>query len=398
MARLLVLGSSAFQVPAIKRAVALGHHVATCDYFPGNPGRLFAHESFNVSTTDADAVLALARDLSIDGILAFASDPAAPTAAYVAARMELAGCSVEAVRVLTDKLAFRGHLRKHGFKVPAFTAINGLQETQEAARAIGYPVMVKPCDSSGSKGISRVEKPAAMSDAYRLARHHSRSGAVIVERWIGRRGPQIAGDGLVIGGHTVFGCFGDEHFDPQCSAHAPVGESFPGELGVQHRDELFLQLDRLFASLGVRELVFNLDAMVDEDDDLMLIEVGPRAGGNCLPQVIQDHVGVDLTEIAIRLALGEPVSPSMYAGKPSGFHASWMIHARVDGRLRDYHVASELKSRINELQFLVERGATVRKFTSSSDTLGYARFAFAERGEMAATLSTMGALLRAEVE
>jgi biotin carboxylase len=394
VSRLLVLGGSAFQLPAIRRARELGHYVVTCDYLPDNPGHRFANEYHNVSTTDAEGVLALARATAVDGVLAFASDPAAWTAAYVASDLKLPGNSPEAVRILSNKPAFRSWLRSHGFRAPRFAAPSSVDEAADAIRELGLPVIVKPCDSSGSKGVHRITNMGALAAAYASARSHSRSSSVIVEEWVERRGPQIAGDGLVLNGQLVFGCFGDEHFDAACCAHAPVGESFPGHLAREDRERLHAELQRMFTALGIRNLVFNLDAMIDAHGNLMIIEIGPRAGGNCLPEVIRNYTGVDLTDIAIRLALSEAVPPELYRPAEHGFHASWMVHSPADGCLASYSVAQSVRSRIVDLQFLVAPGARVRKFVSSAETLGYAILTFPTALEMESELAHMASLLR----
>jgi biotin carboxylase len=395
---LLILGGTAFQVPAILHARRLGHHVVTCDYLPENPGHQHADEYHNVSTTDQQAVLALATRLAIDGVLAYASDPAAATAAHVSAKLGLPGTSPEAVQILTNKAAFRGYLREHGFKTPRFAAARCVEDAVDAACTIGFPVMVKPCDSSGSKGVSRVNDASGTAAAYHEALRFSRCGSVIVEQWMPRRGRQIAGDGLVINGALVFDCFGDEHFDIECCAHAPVGESFPGELSTADHEKLLDVLQRLFGLLGIHNLVFNLDAIIDAEGDLVLIEVGPRAGGNGLPQIIQRHTGVDLTDIAIRLALGVSVPPDAYRSTPSGFHSTWIIHARAPGRLSDIRVAPEVSHHVRLLESLVKPGAAVRKFVSAADTLGYALLSFPSAPDMQRALGRMSGLLEPVLE
>jgi biotin carboxylase len=394
LSRLLVLGGSAFQLPAIQRARELGHHVVTCDYLPENPGHRYAHEYHNVSTTDVDGVLAVAKASGVDGALAFASDPAAWTASCVASDLNLPGNSPEAVQILCNKPAFRTWLRSHGFRAPRFAAPSSVDEAVDAVRELGLPVMVKPCDSSGSKGVHRVTNMEALAAAYASARSHSRSNSVIVEEWVERRGPQIAGDGLVLNGQLVFGCFGDEHFDAACCAHAPVGESFPGHLATEGRDRLYAELQRMFTALGIRNLVFNLDAMIDAQGNVMFIEIGPRAGGNCLPQVIRNYTGVDLTDIAIRLALGEDVPPQLYRSAERGFHASWIVHSPADGLLASYSVDPSIRDRIRDLEFLVAPGSQVRKFVSSAETLGYAVLTFPTALEMERELAHMSSLLR----
>jgi len=390
LSRLLILGGSPFQVPAIVHAARLGHHVVTCDYLPHNPGHCFAHESYNVSTTDRDAVLKLARERQVDGVLAFASDPAAITAAFVSSALGLRGSSVQAVHCLSNKVAFREYQKAHGFKAPRFAAVSSVEEAYEAAADIGFPLMIKPTDSSGSKGVSRIENHVDLEAAFQLAKEYARDPRVMVEQFVARRGRQIAGDGLVVEGRVVFGCFGDEHFDVECCPHAPVGESFPGHLSEATRVLIFRELQRLFTLLGVRNLVFNLDAIIDADGELVLLEVGPRAGGNCLPTVIKEHTGVDLLDIAIRQALGISVPEETYSGRPGGFHASWMIHSRRDGILDGLLVADEVAPYVRELELTAPYGSAVQRFRSARDTLGYAVLSFPSARAMSELLSQMG--------
>jgi len=394
LSKLLILGGTSFQTPAIVQALKLGHHVITCDYTPENPGHQYAHEYHNVSTMDRAGVLCLAKKRAIDGILAFASDPAASTAAYVAAKLGLHGAPCQAIEILRNKPLFRSFLRTHGFRVPRFGVPEDLPAAYEMARAVGYPVMVKPCDSSGSKGVSRIESEDDLPAALTLAREYSHSGHIIIEEWIERAGRQIAGDGLVVDGRVVFGCFGDEHFDLRCSMFAPVGESFPGQLCEGHRLKLYAELDRLFLLLGIRRLVFNLDAMVDRSGEIILIEVGPRAGGNFLPQVIYHHTGVQMTDMAIRQALGEPIEDGAYYSKPQGFHASWMIHSLTYGHLAGFEIAPELGEYILRVELLSKPGSLVRRFKSSRDTLGYALFSFPSQAIMEDSMANMEMLLR----
>ena len=111
MKRVLMLGGSLYQTYAIKEAVRLGYYVITCDYLPDNPGHQYAHEYHNVSTTDKEAVLELAKKLKVDGIVAYASDPAAPTAAYVSEKLGLPTSPYKSVEILSKKHLFRQNLQ-----------------------------------------------------------------------------------------------------------------------------------------------------------------------------------------------------------------------------------------------------------------------------------------------
>ena len=156
MKKVLMLGGSLYQTYAIKEAVKMGYYVITCDYLPSNPGHQYAHEYFNVSTTDKEAVLALAKRLNVDGIVAYASDPAAPTAAYVCEKLGLPTSPYKSVEILSKKHLFRKYLVEHGFNVPYAKSYTSYEDAEKDIDSFKLPVMVKPVDSSGSKGINKL--------------------------------------------------------------------------------------------------------------------------------------------------------------------------------------------------------------------------------------------------
>ena len=151
-----MLGGSMQQIPIIKKAKEQGIYVITCDYAPENPGHKFADEYHNVSTTYLDGVLELAKGLDIDGIVAYASDPAAPTAAYVAEKLGLPGNPYESVKICTQKDLFRKFLKDHGFNCPVAEGYTSYEDALADIDKFRVPVMVKPVDSSGSKGVVKI--------------------------------------------------------------------------------------------------------------------------------------------------------------------------------------------------------------------------------------------------
>jgi biotin carboxylase len=163
----------------------------------------------------------------------------------------------------------------------------------------------------------------------------------------------------------------------------------PGTLFRDHRELLLRELQRLFTLLGVRQLVFNLDAMIDRDGKVMLIEVGPRAGGNALPQLIQLATGVDLTDIAIRQALGIGVPPELYASSAQRCFASHMLHSRSAGRFGGFRMAPDLQQHAIEVTLTARPGEAVNPFRSSKDMLGFALFGFPDAAVMRSHLSGM---------
>ena len=188
MKKVLMLGGSLYQVYAIKEAVRLGYYVITCDYLPDNPGHKFAHEYYNVSTTDKEAVLALAQRLQVDGVVAYASDPAAPTAAYVCEKMGLPTSPYKSVEILSKKDLFRQYLAEHGFNVPKAQGFRSYEEALAVIDTFRLPVMVKPVDSSGSKGINKMTDKAQLKEFVEDALSYSRDKRFLIEEFIVKKG------------------------------------------------------------------------------------------------------------------------------------------------------------------------------------------------------------------
>ena len=137
--KLLLLGGSSQQVVAIETAKGLGLETVLCDYLPDNPGQYHADRFYLVSTTDQEAVLEVARKERIDGVIAYASDPAAPTAAYVAEQLGLPTNPAKSVDMLCNKDRFRKFLSENGFTVPEAAGCTSLEEARAAQKKMSYP-------------------------------------------------------------------------------------------------------------------------------------------------------------------------------------------------------------------------------------------------------------------
>ena len=184
MKKILMLGGSLYQTYAIKEAVKQGHYVITCDYLPNNPGHAYAHEYHNISTTDKDAVLHLAKTLEVDGIVAYASDPAAPTAAYVCEKLGLPTSPFKSVEILSKKDLFREFLTDNGFNVPKAKGYSNYNSAWEDKDKFRLPVMIKPVDSSGSKGINKLTDWSQLKEFVDDALTYSREKRFLKEEFI----------------------------------------------------------------------------------------------------------------------------------------------------------------------------------------------------------------------
>lgn len=394
--RILFLGGSKFQIPPIKYAKEQGHYVITCDYLPDNPGHIYADEYYNVSTTDIEAVLELSRELKIDGIVAYASDPAAPTQAYVANAMGLPSNPFESVMILSRKDYFRSFLEKHDFLVPKSESFNTLEESLSWFKSLEKPVIVKPVDSSGSKGVTKVYNEQELEDAFRYALEFSRVKRVVVEEFFERDGYQVAGDGFIVNGKLVFRCWANEHFDKNCNPFVPIGESFSSIMSDYTLEQAQKETQRLLDLLDMKQGALNFDFHYNKNGDFSFLELGPRNGGNLIPEVIKYATGVDLVKYTVDAALGLDCS-DLHMKEVEGYYASYMLHAIEDGMVKEIWYSDEIKENIVEENIFIEIGDEVKKFDGSNHTLGTMIMKFNSQEEMLEKMDNMEKYLKVSI-
>ena len=369
--KMLFLGGIMQQIPAIVQAQKLGYHVITCDYLPGNPGHRYSDEYHNVSTTDLEGVLLLAQRLKIDGIVAYASDPAAPTAAYVAEKMGLPGNPYDSVKLLTEKDLFRDFLQKHGFNSPVACGYT----TYEAALAdIGrfkFPVMVKPVDSSGSKGVVKVYDVAGLKSAVDEALSYSRCKRFIVEEFIIKKGYQVSGDGFSVDGKLVFTSYGNELYSGKGTReYVALGEFWPSLLTQKQKDKVDAELQRLITALGMRTCAYNIEVILDKDDNVYVLELGPRNGGSYIPQLIKYATGVDLVEATLKAAMGDEL-PHLEMMPTKGVFSNYMIYSKLSGQFKELRFDANFKrNNLLEVHCTASIGGAVHAYQNTAHSLG----------------------------
>jgi len=370
MKKILLLGGSSQQVIAIETAKKLGYYTVLCDYLTDNPGQYHADKFYLVSTTDKNAVLEVAEKEKVDGVLAYASDPAAPTASYVAEKMGLPTNPHKSVDILCNKDKFREFLAQNGFNTPKALGFSSLEQIVSAKDQFRLPVIIKPVDSSGSKGISRIDDWSQISSAYRNAVSFSRCGKIIIEEFLEKFGYQIAGDGLVVDGRLVFRYFGNDHFNPKCrNKYVPVSASFPYNMPDEIHNKIHSEIQRCVSLLKMQTSCYNFDIRIDSSFNVYLMEIAPRDGGNYIPQVIRYATGFDLIESAVKGAMNEKIEISEI--KADGFWSYFAVHSYKTGILKEIKIDPEVvKNNIVENHITAVAGDKVSEFTGANTTLG----------------------------
>ena len=340
-----MLGGSTSQVCAIKKAKEMGCYVIICDYLPDNPGQYAADEFYRISTTDKEAVFELAKKLELDGVVCYASDPAAPTAAYVCEKLGFPTNPYESVMVLSNKDTFRQYLREHNFNAPYAESYTDLADMKKNADRFKFPVMVKPVDSSGSKGINKILGPDEYDFAFEDAMKYSRCKRIVVEEFIEKKSYQVSGDGFSVDGKLVFRCFGNEFYSANgIKEYVPLGECWPSLLDKKTQDKIHAELQRLITELDMKTGAYNIEVILDKDDNVYILELGARNGGSLIPQITQYATGVDMVEYTIKAALGEDCS-DLRPAEPKGFWSNYMVHGKKTGKLKEVHISDRFQDR-----------------------------------------------------
>ncbi|RUT77873.1 ATP-grasp domain-containing protein [Ancylomarina longa] len=367
--KLLILGGTSFQIPCIEYAKSMGYHVVVSGNDPENLGCKYADEFHNVSTTDLKGVLKLARKLEIDGILAYASDPAAPTAAYVSERMGLPGNSYKSVKTLSEKDLYRSFLRKHKFNTPWYGGFSTLEDFASYSSEFTYPVIVKPVDSSGSKGISAVNDFWEMGKAITYAISFSRCKRFIVEEFIEKKYPQLDGDIFVYDGKIIAYYLGDQGNDETINPFVPSSINYPSLLASTLHENIQKELQRAINLLKIKFGGFNIEVIIDENDEIFLMEIGARNGGNCIPEIIKCASNVDMIKMSVDACMG--VKPQILNQKDiDKFYTTYVIHSKKDGRLKSVRLDDRISDYVLDIKLMVEQGEPVLKFMGSNCTVG----------------------------
>lgn len=378
--KLMLLGGLRYLIPVIEAAHKLGLHVITCDYLPDNIAHKYSDEYHNVSIIDKEAVLKLAQELNIDGIMSFAVDPGVVTAAYVAEQMGLPNVGpYESVRILQDKACFRNFLRKHNFNCPWSFGFSSVTEALARASQFTYPAIVKPTDAAGSKGVSRVNNANELTEALLMASQSSLSGNIIVEEFIEKQGNTTGSDSFAVDGKLVFVSFDDQIFDSDsANPYTPSAHIWPSSMPAEKQAELTSEVQRLITLLQMRTTVFNIEARVGINGKVYIMEVAPRGGGNRLSEVLNLATGINLIEGAVRAAIGLSVE-NIRQEFVRGCWSIMMLHSGAEGVFEKVEFSTSFCKCIIQSDLLVNSGDLVRRFNGANDAIGHVILSHTDR-------------------
>ena len=387
--RLMLLGGLRYLKPVIDAAHKQGYYVITADYLPNNIAHKWSDEYCNVSIIDKEAVLREAQRLKIDGIMSFACDPGVVAASYVQNKMGLPSFGpFESVEILQNKDKFRAFLTKNGFNVPQAKGFDSVESAMQEIYWYPWPVIVKPTDAAGSKGVTRVDKAEDLKPALEYAMEHSISGHIIVEEFIDKKGCSSDTDSMSVDGKLVFTSFCAQRFDAEATnPYTPAAYSWPSTFTKEEETYLTSEIQRLITLLNLKTVVYNIEVRVAPNGKPYIMELTPRGGGNRLCEMLRYATGVDMITAITRAMVGDPILEPIEQKPYNGHWAEIILHADESGIFDHLEISEDLPAEVVEEDLWVENGDKVESFEGANNAIGtlVLRFQTAEELEEAIT-------------
>lgn len=366
MKKVLVIGASILQMPAILKAKELGYYVGTVDYNPKAVGIPYADEFFEVSTIDTEAVAQIAKDFKADGVMTLATDMPMRSVARAAEVCGIPGISMDTAVKATDKgemiKAFEAHRIEHPWY---FIASNKTIFEKIKSKAI-YPCIMKPTDNAGSRGVVVAHSLEELENEYSYTVGESRKGGVIIEEYM--EGPEVSVEVMVVDDEphilqiTDKITTGAPHF-------VEMGHTQPSRLGKENVSKISNLASRAVKAVGIQNGPAHVEIMLTKDGPKM-VELGARMGGDCITtHLVPLSTGIDMVRSTIEIACGQEtdIEPKFNKGSAIRYFKT------PEGVIKSIYGVDEARAipGVKEITFVKNVGDRIGSIDSSVDRIGF---------------------------
>lgn len=366
MKKVLIIGASILQLPAIQKAKELGYYVGVADYNPEAIGIPYADEYFNVSTIDIDGVVEVAKRFKPNGIMTLATDMPMRAVAAACRELGLPGISPDTALKATDKAEMIKAFETHGVEHPWYYVVSDRSVFDLIVRQASYPCIIKPTDNAGSRGVVLCHDKSELIKGYEYASHESRGGTVIIEEYL--QGPEFSVEVMVVDGvpHIL-------QITDKITTGAPhfveMGHTQPTSQPQNVQEKIKDLACRAVKAVGINVGPAHVEMILTEQGPKM-VELGARMGGDCITtHLVPLSTGVDMVAVTIKLACGEEAdiepkwckgSAIRYFDTPAG------VLKGIDGVEKARSIPG-----VEEISFVHDIGETLGEIGSSVDRIGF---------------------------
>lgn len=362
--KLMILGAGTYQVPLIKQAKKMGHEVILISVQGNYPGFEYADKIYYEDTTNSEKVLEIAMAEEIDGICTTGTDVALPSIGKVVDRLGLCGASFDSALAASNKRIMKEKFISHNVRTAKFCQVTNLDETIQAFEDLEKPVIFKAVDSSGSRGIIKVEIENEIAEAFQNVMSVTKLDYFLVEEFI--EGNEFGAQAFVYNGIIGFVMPHGDTLHTSQGISVPTGHFVPFELPEKVLKDIQIQLERCIKALELNNCAINADFIL-KDDKVYVLEIGARAGATCLPELVSTYYDMNFYEQMVKVALGE--KPEF---KDDGIQPCYsdLIISKKSGIIEEIVLPDLDDPNIIDVSFDYKVGDTVNQFKVGPDRIG----------------------------
>ena len=361
--KLLVQGASRGNLGLVKTAKEYGVYIIMTGLggdFPCNP---YADKFCYADISDPDAVLKVAQDESVDGVVICCSDTGLQAVGRCNDVLGLAGITEKAAVTSVNKLLMKEKLTEAGVQTARYLKVSSESELEYVVEEIGFPMIVKATDLQGSRGINIVRKKTNLLEAYKDTMSLTKKDYCIIEQFI--EGKEFGAQAFVYKGEVLFVLpHGDETI--MCKTAVPIGHYMPYEITKELYEDTRKQVINSIKAIGIDNCAVNVD-LIEKDGKAYIIELTGRVGANSLPELTSNYYGINYYEMILAVCLGESPLPIWGKREKPMATLARMMKSDKNGVVANVIVP---KMKDADIHLFIHKGSLVREFTNSNDAIG----------------------------
>lgn len=396
---ILILVARIAQVPLILAAKKENYRVIVCDYSEDNPGVMYADTHYKVDPRDKEAVLKVAIKEKIDGIISNYEE-VMPVVAYVANKMGLVGNAESGILTLMSKSCFRAFQHRIGIFAPNYYTTNSIDEYYLGIERIGFPLIVKPVNSNGSRGTTKIDcwNKRVIDNAFKSCLSFSEE--LSVEEYISMPSLTIIeGDIFIHNNHILWnGLFSNtrnKHY-----SHIPMLYSLPLEIDEKQKLAIESDLTKIFNEAGIVHGEYNVEMYFTKDGQLFIVEINVRQGGYEIPIMIKEHSGIDLYRLLVTTSVRDDDYFNTVIKEDNEFNyiSQFLAFSQHDGVYEDLLIEDSIKKYVIQISDYKQKGTYVNRVRNISDAVALVRLKYPNRNEQKSFNSRIENLIKVKIK
>lgn len=379
MKKILILGAGEAQLNLIRAAKEFKYYVIVCDMRSGTEAEKLADKYYQLNYMDKEGVLRIAKEEGIDGVISN-SEPAMISVAYVASAMGLPGNSVESVETLLSKSKFRDLQFKVGTYAPKHVIVTSAEEAVQKAKEMIFPIIIKPTQCSGTRGTTRLNgfDEMCIIESFNVCKGFSRNDCVTMEEFVEMSSLRVNdADVFVLNDEFIWDGWLWEDRSPD-TPMLPMTEIYPMAMPEVVKNEIRETVERILKGAGVRHGEFNMESYYTPDGKLFVIEINPRQAGNYIPQLIEQHTGVNLTKLLVSTAVNDLSYYELLKTfkRSNNYVTLQVVFAKKEGILKQLYIDEAVSKYVKWIDQQVEVGSVIERGVNAGEAIAFVDMQF----------------------